>query len=81
VAHGYDKQVYHFSEVHKIAIDKYLAIINTLNYQKILEIFLNCPTLNSNPMIIKILIISGTPIWVIFQNSVTKLIINSRDLK
>ena len=30
------------------------AIINTLNYQKILEIFLKlCPTLNSNPINIK----------------------------
>ena len=48
------------------------AIINTLNYQKILEILLKlCPTLNCNPINIKILIISGTPIWVIFQNSVT----------
>ena len=44
---------------------------NILNY---LKIFLKlCPTLNSNQNI-KILIISGAPIWVIFHNSVTIIV-------
>ena len=48
------------------------AIINTLNCQKILIIFLKlCPALDNYPINIKILIISAGPIWVIFQNSVT----------
>ena len=55
-----------------IPVYRQALILNTLNYKKILEIFLKlCPGLVSNPLNLKILIISCVPIWVIFQNSIT----------
>ena len=41
-------------------------------YKQTFEIFLKvCSALSNNYLNIKILIVSRTPIWVIFQNSVT----------
>ena len=49
-------------------------ILSHSQYLKLLEIFSKlCSALISNPLNMKILIISSAPMWVIFQNSVTNL--------
>ena len=49
-----------------------LMVLSHFQYIKLQEIFSKlCPALISNPLNLKILIISRVAIWVIFQNSVT----------